>query len=52
MDNLGPDHERRLREFLEGLRSDPTWTEAQIRAIEDSIRAALDAGGRDGNGTG
>lgn len=48
--NLGPDHERRLAELLDGLRNDPNFTESEIREIETAIRDALDVGAADGDG--
>lgn len=45
---LAPDHERRLTMFLNGLRNDPQWTEAQVDSIEMKIRQLLSA--TDGNG--
>jgi len=50
--NLGPEHERRLKDFLDALRNDPNWTEAQVRELETAVRTQLDVIGGDGNGDG
>jgi len=35
------DHERRLVIFLNGLRNDPSWTEANVDQVEDKLREML-----------
>jgi hypothetical protein len=37
----GIDHEARLREFLDGLRSAPEWTAKQVADVEHKIRELL-----------
>jgi DNA-binding NarL/FixJ family response regulator len=46
---LDPEHERRLAMFLNGLRNDPQWTEAQINDIEEKIRELLRCEDLDGD---
>lgn len=45
---LDPEHERRLAMFLNGLKNDPQWTEAQINDIEEKIRELLRCDDLDG----